>query len=57
MKCPICKAYSDVLETRKRMDNTTRRRYVCGNIHRFTTIEMIVKYDKPSTEAVRQVRD
>jgi transcriptional regulator NrdR family protein len=57
MKCPLCKAYSDVLETRKRMDNTTRRRYVCGNMHRFTTIETIVKYDKPPIEAVRQVRN
>lgn len=54
MKCPVCKAFSDVLETRKRMDNTTRRRYVCGNMHRFTTLELVVP-SKPKKEKNREL--
>lgn len=43
MKCPVCKAWTEVLETRKRADGVTRRRYVCANTHRFTTLEVIVE--------------
>ena len=38
-KCPRCNVWADVLETRARPDGTTRRRYQCANLHRFTTIE------------------
>lgn len=41
MKCPRCSAWSDVLETRTRQDNTKRRRYECANGHRFSTVELI----------------
>lgn len=36
MNCPICKAWTEVLETR---GNVRRRR--CGNEHRFTTEEVV----------------
>lgn len=38
--CPECGAWSDVLETRKRVDYTYRR-YGCANNHRFTTRESL----------------
>jgi transcriptional regulator NrdR family protein len=41
LKCPMCGAWSDVLETRTKEDNTKRRRYECGNLHRFTTLESV----------------
>lgn len=42
MRCPHCNAPADVLETRRRADGVTRRRYVCFNAHRFTTLEVAV---------------
>lgn len=41
MKCPRCNAWTNVLETRMRENNTRRRRYECANLHRFTTVEYI----------------
>jgi transcriptional regulator NrdR family protein len=41
MKCPVCGTYTEVLETRKRSDGATRRRYLCANMHRFTTLERV----------------
>ena len=40
MKCPLCKAASEVLETR----GSTRRRQ-CFNYHRFTTVELVIRID------------
>jgi transcriptional regulator NrdR family protein len=37
MKCPLCNAWTEQLETRKRKNGLTYRRYECGNLHRFTT--------------------
>lgn len=52
MKCPLCGAWATKLETRSRAtDNTVRRRYECGNLHRFSTVERVV----PSTQ--RYVKD
>ena len=43
MKCPVCETYTEVLETRTRPDGiSTRRRYECANMHRFTTLEVVV---------------
>lgn len=39
MKCPTCQTYTEVLETRQKRDGTTYRRYMCANMHRFTTTE------------------
>lgn len=39
MKCPECGAWVTVKETRTRQDNTTRRTYECGNLHKFNTVE------------------
>jgi len=43
MKCPVCKAWTFVLETRLKPDNTKYRRYECANGHRFITLETVVK--------------
>jgi len=43
MKCPLCQAPTEVLETRHYKSKTTvKRRYQCFNLHRFTTLESIV---------------
>lgn len=39
MKCPECKAWATVKEARPRSDGTTRRRYECANLHKFSTLE------------------
>lgn len=41
MNCPECGTWTIVKEARKREDNTTRRRYECANMHRFSTVERI----------------
>ena len=38
MKCPVCGAQTEVLETRN-----GKRRRECTNLHRFTTQESVVK--------------
>jgi len=43
MRCPQCKTYTEVLETRTRSDGVVRRRYLCANMHRFTTLEVVVE--------------
>ena len=48
MKCPICSTWAIRLETRSNaMYNTVRRRYECGNLHRFTTLEKVARVIKP----------
>lgn len=49
MKCPTCGAWTQVLETRKRGVNVTRRRYECANLHRFTTLESVIDPTGPSS--------
>lgn len=56
MKCPICGSWTEIIHTTMRKDNTRRRRYVCGNEHRFTTIEsvqkitsVVIRLSKPTT--------
>lgn len=49
MKCPQCNTYTEVLETRFRADGVKRRRYLCANMHRFTTLEVVVE-DKQKQE-------
>ena len=44
MKCPQCKAWTWVLETRQKAQFTYRR-YECANGCRFTTNETAVKID------------
>ena len=53
MKCPRCSTWTEVLETRQTLDNTTRRRYQCANEHRFTTIELL----KPGSIPTRLDRE
>ena len=43
MRCPQCNTYTEVLETRTRLDNVVRRRYLCANMHRFTTLEVALE--------------
>ena len=40
MNCPICGAWSGVLETRPAKHNTIKRRHECANGHRFNTMEV-----------------
>lgn len=47
MKCPVCKAWVEVKETRDRPGNIKYRRYQCANIHRFVTHEKVVRVIKP----------
>jgi transcriptional regulator NrdR family protein len=49
MKCPVCKVWSYVLETRQRPQGTYRR-YECANGCRFTTNETAVKIDAKATK-------
>lgn len=48
MKCPECGVWVRVVETRSEPDGSKRRRYECGNLHRFTTRETIVVAAKPT---------
>ena len=41
MKCPTCGAWSDVSETRAAPNHATRRVRLCGNGHRFITMEVL----------------
>jgi transcriptional regulator NrdR family protein len=42
MKCPQCKTWAEVLETRTRKtDGVVTRRYECANLHRFSTEERV----------------
>lgn len=52
MRCPVCNTYTEVLETRTRLDNVTRRRYLCANMHRFTTLEVSVEDKKQIKKAL-----
>jgi transcriptional regulator NrdR family protein len=49
MKCPECGTYTEVIDSRMKVDGTRRRRYQCANMHRFTTQETITKEHKCST--------
>lgn len=42
MKCPTCKAWTAVKETRQKPDGTAYRRYECANLHRFSTSERVI---------------
>lgn len=44
MKCPVCGARCEVLETRyRKIDDYWYRRYQCYNDHRFASKEVVVK--------------
>lgn len=46
MKCPVCNVWVELLETRKRAGGIYRR-YECGNLHTFGTMEsLIAVYDE-----------
>ena len=47
MICPTCGTWTVVKETRKKEKNVTYRRYECGNLHRFTTLETVNSIIKP----------
>jgi transcriptional regulator NrdR family protein len=50
MKCPVCHAWTYNLETRTNQDGTVRRRYECGNLHRFSTLETLFRVIKPKNQ-------
>lgn len=41
MNCPRCGVWAEIKESRPASDNTRNRRYECGNMHRFSTVELI----------------
>ncbi|CAB5212743.1 hypothetical protein UFOVP189_43 [uncultured Caudovirales phage] len=45
MKCPQCKAWVTVLETRSKPNNETYRRYACANEHKFSTKETQAEWE------------
>ena len=45
MKCPTCKAWADVSETRSKPNNEKYRRYKCANDHNFSTKEAVAVWD------------
>jgi transposase-like protein len=45
MKCPQCKAWAIVLETRSKPNNETYRRYQCANEHKFSTKETPAEWE------------
>jgi len=45
MKCPTCKAWVEVKETRSKPNNETYRRYQCANEHSFSTKETFAVWD------------
>lgn len=50
MKCPLCNAQTDIVDTRKRSDNVVVRRRVCFNYHVFRTEEKPVTQPKPKAK-------
>lgn len=48
MDCPVCGKWANVIDTRRNSDGSVRRRYECGNGHRFSTLakEVVVSYKK-----------
>jgi len=53
MKCPTCTTWASVLETRNRVDQSTRRRYECANGHKFSTVERVEVLSKQWRPPVR----
>lgn len=54
MKCPQCKAPADVLDSRPHKLGR-RRRYLCFNMHRFSTMETVVQFKKEKRDAQRHL--
>ena len=42
MNCPVCNAWTQILDTRKKPEGLVRRRR-CGNDHTFLTVENVLK--------------
>jgi transcriptional regulator NrdR family protein len=55
MNCPKCGAWTLVKETRKKPNNEKHRRYECGNLHRFSTIEKVYDSKTPLREKQKAV--
>jgi len=54
MKCPVCGSWTFVKLTKINDDNTRKRRYECGNEHRFWTVEAIVcEKQKPAKSSAK----
>lgn len=56
MTCPECGKYTAVLETRENPKGV-RRRYMCANLHRFTTQEALVPQSKTQAQLRQQLKD
>ena len=56
MICPTCDTYTEVLETRVNPKGV-RRRYMCANMHRFTTQEALVPQVKTQAQLRQKLKD
>ncbi len=56
MICPTCNTYTEVLETRV-IPKGVRRRYMCANMHRFTTQEALIPVAKTQAQLRQQLKD
>ena len=54
MKCPQCNAWTTVLETRTRQDNTKRRTIECANLHKFHTVERVETVTKGGNRKTKE---
>jgi len=50
MICPKCGKNAKVLESRPNEDGSTRRRYECQTLHRFTTVDGVLLTDEAKHE-------
>ena len=57
MKCPTCGAWTEVVLTRWREDNTRRRVHQCGNLHKFSTVERIEEVEWGGARSRRSSAD
>jgi molybdopterin-biosynthesis enzyme MoeA-like protein len=54
--CPVCDVWVELKETRKR-EGGTYRRYECGNLHTFGTMESVIAiYDEEFKKQNREAR-
>ena len=60
-RCPECNVWTEVLDTRVKSDGSRRRRYQCGNLHKFWTEERVVpgRSSPPieKTEALQSIEE